>query len=159
MEDFIQLKKDSILRIGIKDAEGKDTGEHLEFDLEDINLPFRLNDCEKQHSENLQELKRKFLVIDKKQDVKGKNLMSANEEAKIKALQEFYKKEEQALDLFLGEGGTRKLLNGRNPYYTMYDDISEMLKPILPKLTDNVHNIENKIKAKYKIDKKEDNVL
>lgn len=159
MEDFIQLKKSNILKIGIKDADGKDTGEHLEFDLEDIDLPFRLNDCEKQHNEDLQELKRKFLVIDKKQDVKGKNsIMSANEEAKIKALQEFYKKEEKALDLFLGDGGTRKLLNGRNPYYTMYDDISEMLKPILPKLTNNAKSIEDRIRSKYS-NKKEENVL
>lgn len=159
MEDFIQLKKSNILKIGIKDAEGKDTGEHLEFDLEDIDLPFKLNDCEKQHREDIAELKRKFLIIDKKQDVKGKNIMSANEEAKIKALKEFYKKEEEALDLFLGKGGTKKLLNGRNPYYTMYDDISEMLKPIMPKLTENAHSIEDKIKAKYKIDNEEDNVL
>ena len=159
MEDFIQLKKDNILRIGIKDAEGNNTGEHLEFDLEDIDLPFRLNDCEKQHNENLQELKRKFVIIDKKQDVKGKNIMSANEEAKLKAMQKFYKKEEQALDLFLGEGGTKKLLNGRKPYYTMYDDISEMLEPIMPKLTENMHSIEDKIKAKYKLNNEEDNVL
>lgn len=159
MEDFIQLKKSNILKIGIKDADGKDTGEHLEFDLEDIDLPFRLNDCEKQHNEDLQELRRKFLVIDKKQDVKGKNsIMSANEEAKIKALQEFYKKEEKALDLFLGDGGTRKLLNGRNPYYTMYDDISEMLEPILPKLTNNAKSIEDRIRSKYS-NKKEENVL
>ena len=38
MVDVIQLKKDSILRIGIKAANGVDTGEHLEFDLEDIEL-------------------------------------------------------------------------------------------------------------------------
>lgn len=158
MEDFIQLKKDNILRIGIRDAQGKDTGEHLEFDLEDIDLPFKLNDCEKQHREDIAELKRKFLIIDKKKDVKGKNIMSANEEAKIKALKEFYKKEEKALDLFLGDGGTRKLLNGRNPYYTMYDDISEMLEPILPKLTNNAKSIEDRIRSKYS-NKKEENVL
>lgn len=159
MEDFIQLKKSNILKIGIKDAEGNDTGEHLEFDLEDIELPFKLSDCDKQHKRNLSELKRKFLVIDKKQDKKGNNLFSANEEAKIKAMKEFYEKEEKALDLFLGEGGTKKLLNGRNPYYTMYDDISQILEPIYPKLELNAHSIEEKIKSKYKTDKKEDNVI
>ena len=34
MKDFIQLKKDNIVRIGIKNYEGIDTGEYLEFDLE-----------------------------------------------------------------------------------------------------------------------------
>ena len=41
-ENFIQLKKDSILKIGIKDNEGNDTGEHLEFDMEDIMKVERL---------------------------------------------------------------------------------------------------------------------
>lgn len=160
IEDFVQIKKSNVLKIGIKDEEGNDTGEHLEFDLEDINLLFKLNDSAKQHDENVKELKRKFAVIDKKKDVKGKILLSANQEAKIKVLKEFYYKEEKALDLFLGENGTKKLLNGRNPYYTMYDDISDMLEPIMPKLTKNAKSIEDKIKSKYKInDDKKDNVL
>ena len=43
MKDYIQLKKDNILKIGIKNAYGKDTGEYLEFDWEDIDLPLRIN--------------------------------------------------------------------------------------------------------------------
>ena len=38
-DNFIQLQEDNILRLEIKDSEGKPTGEHLEFDLEDIELP------------------------------------------------------------------------------------------------------------------------
>ena len=34
--ESIQLKKDNILRIGIKEADGTDTGNVLEFDVEDI---------------------------------------------------------------------------------------------------------------------------
>ena len=49
MTDVIQLKKDNILRIGIKDSNGVDTGVHLEFDLEDIELHLRLNLCDVQH--------------------------------------------------------------------------------------------------------------
>jgi hypothetical protein len=52
MADFIQLKKDNILRIGIKDTKGNDTGEHLEFDLEDIELPLKLNESEMKHRKN-----------------------------------------------------------------------------------------------------------
>ena len=159
MDNFIQLKKDNIFRVGIRGVDGNETGEHLEFDLEDIELPFRINDCEKMHNENVQKLKAEMIIINKKQDTKGKHLLSANEEAKLKAIREYYKAEEKALDLFLGEGGTRKLLNGRKPYYSMYDDISEMLEPIMPKLTERVTSIEDKIKEKYKINKDEDNVL
>lgn len=156
MEDFIQLKKNNILKIGIKDSDGKDTGNFLEFDLEDIELGLKLNQCQKKHNENVQNVKRQFIIIDKKQDKKGKQLLSWKEEEKIKVLKQFYKDEADALDLFLGKGGTKKLLNGRNPYWTMYDDINEMLKPILPKLKLSMDGVVDKIKAKYKSTGKED---
>ena len=158
MADFIQLKKDNILRIGIKDIEGNDTGEHLEFDMEDIELPLRLNECEARHRKNLEFLKMQFVIIDKKEDKKGKFILSWKEEEKLKVLQEFYKREMEALDLFLGENGTNKLLNGRKPYYSMYEDINDMLVPILPKLKLRADDIANKIKEKYS-NKKETDVL
>ena len=149
MENFIQLKKDNILRIGIKTADGKDTGEHLEFDMEDVELQLRLNECEAQHRKNINDLKMKTLLIDKKEDKKGKKILSWKEEEKIKLFKEFYEKEMESLDLFLGKGGTAKLLNGRKPYYSMYEDISEMLKPILPLLQKSTDDIINKVKEKY----------
>jgi hypothetical protein len=159
MADFIQIKKDNILRIGIKDINGNDTGEHLEFDLEDIEMPLRLNECEARHRRNLEFLRNQFIIIDKKEDKKGKFILSWKEEEKLKVLQEFYKKEMEALDLFLGQGGTKKLLNGRKPYYSMYEDISEMLEPILPKLKLRADDIANKIKEKYSNKATEKNVL
>ena len=155
--ESIQLKKDNILRIGIKEADGTDTGNVLEFDVEDIELPIRLQECIETHKRNIQDLRAQYIMIDKKQDKKGKKVMSANEEAKIKAMQEFYKKEMKALDMFLGEGGTNKLLNGRKPYFTMFDDINEYLEPIVPLIKERAGSIEDKIKAKYA--KKESDVL
>ena len=159
MADFIQLKKDNILRIGIKDIEGNDTGEHLEFDMEDIELPLRLNECEAKHRKNLEFLKMQFVIIDKKEDKKGKFILTWKEEEKLKVLQEFYKREMEALDLFLGKNGTNKLLNGRKPYYSMYEDINDMLVPILPKLKLKADDIANKIKEKYSNKATEKNVL
>lgn len=159
-ENFIQLKKDSILRIGIKDNDGNDTGEHLEFDMEDINLALRLNECDEKHKKNLEFLRNQFIIIDKKEDKKGKKILSWKEEEKLKVLQEFYKREMEALDLFLGENGTKKLLNGRNPYYSMYEDINDMLKPILPKLKLRADDIAKKIKDKYSnVNNQDKNVL
>ena len=159
-ENFIQLKKDSILRIGIKDIDGNDTGEHLEFDMEDINLALRLNECDEKHRKNLEFLRNQFIIIDKKEDKKGKKILSWKEEEKLKVLQDFYKREMEALDLFLGENGTKKLLNGRNPYYSMYEDISEILEPIMPKLKLRADDIAKKIKDKYRdVNNQEKNVL
>lgn len=159
MADFIQLKKDNIIRIGIQDYNGNDTGNHLEFDLEDIELPLKYQTCIEKHKDNVKYLKMQMVIIDKKQDKKGKKLLSSNEEEKIKLVKEFYKREMEALDLFLGEGGTAKLLNGRNPYYSMYDDINEMLEPILPIIEKGFGKIEDKIKNKYKVDNEESGIL
>ena len=56
-ENFIQIKKSNIVKIGIKDENGVDTGEHLEFDMESVDLPLRLNQCEAQHRKNLETLR------------------------------------------------------------------------------------------------------
>lgn len=157
MENYVQLKKDNIKRIGIKDAKGNDTGNYLEFDMEDVEYPLKLQECEELHKKNVSYVRNQFLIIDKKQDHKGRKILSSNQEEKIKILTEFYKREMNALDLFLGEGGTAKLLNGRKPYYSMYDDISEIIKPILPLLKQTSENIADKIKQKYSA--KKDDVL
>ena len=90
-----------------------------------------------------------IMVIDKKQDKKGKQMLSWKEEEKIKAYKDFYNKEMKALDLFLGEGGTLKLLNGRKPYYSMYEDIGEIIEPIMPLIKQRTDNIISNIKEKY----------
>lgn len=160
MENFIKLKKDDIIRVGIKDYNGNDTGNFLEFDLEDIDLPLNYQRCEEMHRKNLRNLKQQFIIVEKKEDHSGKKLLSSKEEEKIKIVKEFYLKEAEALDLFLGKGGTKKILNGRKPYFTMYDDINEYLKTILPILEKGFNRIEDKIKNKYsKQSIDEDNVL
>ena len=130
-----------------KDDEGKPTGEFLEFDMDDIELPLRLSKCEYLHRKNMIDLRNKFIIIDKKQDRKGEFLISFNEEEKIKALKEYYSKEEEALDLFLGKNGCKKMLSGRKPYYSMYEDIEKALEPILPifkKVSDNINELVEK---------------
>lgn len=146
---FIQIKKENVIKIGIKDETGNPTGQYLEFDMDDIELPLKLSQCEYLHNKNMRELNNKLVIIKKRQDVKGKFLISKNEEESIKAFREYYKKEEEALDLFLGNGGTKKLLNGRHPYYNMYDDFGEMLEPILPLFKNTADNINALVKEKY----------
>lgn len=159
MENFIQLKKSNVLKIGIKDANGVDTGEWLEFDMDDIELPLRLNKCSVEHRKNVDYAKMQFVIIDKKEDKKGKYLLSWKEEEKIKVLNEFFEKEMKVMDTFLGEGGCKKMLNGRKPYYEMFDDIYESLKPIFPLLEKNVKGINDKVREKYKTLENEGNIL
>lgn len=153
--DYIQLREDSIFRLGIRDKDGNpkvdENGKEicLEFDLEDIEAPLKYSKCEAMIRKARQDLKLRFAVIDKKQDVKGKNLLSANEEEKIKYMNEYYKISEEAMDLFLGKGGTQKVFGNRR-YWTMWDDLDEMLQPFLPKMKVNLDKITDKVKSKYK---------
>ena len=148
--NFIQLNRDNILRLGIRTVDGEDTGNYLEFDLEDIELPLKYQDLLEQDKKNKERLKNQMLIIDKRQDVKGKKLLSKNEEDKLKALNEFFKKEEEIYDMFLGKGGVQKLLNGKKLGWTSFQEIDEIVdKQIAPYLDLNMASITEKVKEKY----------
>lgn len=149
-DNFIQLSKGNVLKLEIKTIEGKETGEFLEFDLEDIELPLRYQELLEKDKKNKENLRNQFLIIDKRQDVKGKKLFSRNEEDKIKALNEFFKKEVEIYNMFLGERGVEKLLNGRKLGWTTLDEIDKIIKEqIEPHLNLTMDSITNKIKEKY----------
>ena len=157
--EYIKLKeRKDIFRLGIIDEDGNIVKDNkgkevcLEFDLGDIELPLKYNKCLKLIEEAKRNLKAQYIIIDKKQDHKGKTIgLSANDEARAKAVKEFYKKMEIAMDLFLGEGGTKKYLNGRKPYWEMFDDISEAIEPYKGKMQLKVTDMTKRIKEKYKV--------
>lgn len=156
--EYIKLKeRKDILKLGFQDENGKIIKDennkevYIEFDLGDIELPLKYNKCVNQIEQARKNLKTQFIIIDKKQDHKGKQLLSSNEVEKVKATKQFYKDMEVAMDLFLGQGGTRKFLNGKNPYWEMWDDIDEILKPHYDKLKLTINDMTDRIKNKYKV--------
>jgi hypothetical protein len=150
-DNFIKLNRSDILRLGIMTEDGKDTGEVLEFDLEDIELPLRYQELLEKDKKNKENLRNQMIIIDKRQDVKGKKLMSKNEEDKLKALNDFFKKEIEIYNLFLGENGVQKLLNGRRIGWSSLEEIDEIIvKQIAPHLDLSMTKISDKIKQKYK---------
>lgn len=170
LDNSIQLENENIYRVfiytkEIKDTEGnvivekKPTGEYLEFDLEDIELPFIYQNILEKLKSSRKKIKNQFIIIDKKQDHKGKKLLSSNEEAKLKALNDFYKEQTEIYNMFLGENGVQKLLNGRKLRWTTLDEIDEIIeKQIAPKLDITLDDITKKIKKKYSTTK-ENNIL
>jgi hypothetical protein len=149
-ENYIQLNKDNLLRLKIVTSEGKETGEVLEFDLEDIELPLRYQELVEKDKKNKENLRNQMLIIDKRQDVKGKKILSKNEEDKIKALNEFFNKEIEVYNMFLGENGVQKLLNGRKVGWTTLKEIDDIIEnQITPYIDIKMENITNKVKEKY----------
>lgn len=156
-ENFVQLNKNDVLRLKIRTEDGKETGEELVFDLEDIELPLIYQDMLEGLKKNVKNLQNQLLIIDKRQDVQGKKLMSKNEEDKIKAFNGFYKEQERLYNMFLGENGVKKLLNGRKLGWTSLQEIDEIIeKQIMPYIEIDMDNISKKIKEKYKADTQND---
>ena len=158
-DNEIQLKENKdILRLRIRDVDGNDTGNYLEFDLEDIELPLRYQEIIEEDKKNRAYLKNQFAIIEKKQDHKGKKLLSSNEEEKIKAMMEFYKKEVKIYNMFLGENGVEKLLNGRKLSWGTLDEIDEIIEQVIvPKLKVSSESIKSKLMKKYET--KRDDVI
>ena len=159
-DNSIQFKRDNVLKLKLKNEMGEDTGEYLEFDLEDIELPLRYQQALEEHKKNYNSLKNQLLIISKKEDHSGKKLLSSNQEASLIALSEFYKKEIKIMDLFLGDGKTQMILDKvmrRKPYLTMFNDIMESIEEVSNLFNVGYSSIEDKIKEKYS--KVEDNIL
>ena len=149
-DNTIKLNKSDLLKLKIVTNEGEDTGEYLEFDLEDIGLLLRYQELLEKDKKNRDHLRNELLIIDKRQDVKGKKLLSKNEEDKIRAINDFFKSETEVYNMFLGERGVEKLLNGRKLGWTSLQEIDEIItKQITPYLDNNMNNIAEKIKKKY----------
>jgi len=158
-DNIIKLNKDNRLRLRIQTSEGVDTGEVLEFDLEDINLFLRYQELIEKDKKNRENLKNQMYIIDKRQDVKGKKLLSKNEEDRIRVLNTFFNKEIEVYNMFLGENGVQKLLNGRNIGWTTLQEIDEIIEnQITPHLTNIMENYIDNMKKKYGKLAKENNV-
>lgn len=150
MDHTIKLNKSDVLTLKIQTEDGKDTGEYLEFDLADIELPLRYQELIEKDKKNKENLKNQMIIIDKREDVKGKKLLSKNEEDKIRALKDFFVKEVEVYNMFLGPKGVEKLLNGRKFTWTTLQEIDEIIeKQIAPYLDISMDNITQKVKEKY----------
>ena len=149
-DNFIQLKKRNTLKLGIRNEDGEDTGNFLEFDLQDIELPLKYQEMLEKDKKNKEWAQKQITIIDKRQDVSGKKMLSKNEEDRIKILNEFFKKEVEIYNIFLGDKGVEKLLNGQALGWTSLSLIDEYIeKQILPYLDMDMKRISDLVKEKY----------
>ena len=155
-ENTIKLSKNNLLRLKITTDKGEDTGNYLEFDLEDIGLSLRYQDMLERDNKNKDWLQKEFIIINKREDVKGKKLLSKNEEDKLKAINKFFKEEVEIYNMFLGDNGVQKLLNGKSLGWTSLAEIDDIItNQILPYFEKSIKDIEDKVMEKYGTNKKE----
>lgn len=156
---MIKLKKDNVLREPLYDEKGELTSFEFVFDMEDIELPLRIDQAYYEHKKNLQSIKNQIRIIDKKEDRKNDGILTWKERQKLLAYKEYYERDIKAMDMIIGEGKTMEFLKAvrRKPYYSMFDDICDLLEPLMPKLKSITEDITEKIKEKY--DKKEEDTL
>lgn len=128
-----------------------------EFDIQDIELVETWTDIVEQHSKNEIWHRNQLVIIKKRKDVKGKYSDSKNTEDILEAYKEFSRKEIANLNRFLGENGVEKFLNGRKPYYEMFNDISNAIEQVLPYFEKAIEEFKKDIKEKYKT--KEEDIL
>lgn len=158
MEKCIKLQDDdSILRLSIYTSDGKDTGEFLEFNLEDIELPIKYQELQDRDKKNRNNLQDRLHLIDKKEDVDEGKILTRNEREKIIAIQDFLKEEVKIYNIFLGENGVEKLLNGKSLQWDTLQKIDKIIEEqILPHLDIKMESINEKIKKKYATNEEEE---
>lgn len=151
MDNTIKLTKDDRLVLEIETDEGIKTGESLVFDLEDIELPLKYQKMIEEEKKNRNWLKNQEIIISKKQETPKKGtFMTSKELEKIKVLNSFFNKEIEIYNMFLGENGVQKLLNGRKMGWTRLREIDKVIETyIVPKLKIKKDTIINKIETLY----------
>ena len=160
MKDYtIQLEDKNTITFKIYNSEGKDTGEVLKFNLDDVELPLKIQEIQEKIRKSRINLSNQAKLIQSRPDKRGKKLMSANEEATMKLARDFFKEQAEIYNQFLGKDGVKKLLCGAPLGWTTLNKIDKIIeKKIIPELDTSMENIMNKIKEIYK-EVSDENVL
>ena len=159
MKSIKITERNSILKFGLIDENNNPTGEYLEFDTEDIEIPIRLNESIERHKKNLRWLKTAIDLVEKEPNYTGKKLLTSHQEKELRIINDFYKKEMEAFDYAFGKDTSKKLLNGRKPYFTMFDDFTKMLEPVMNQIGMGYKKVKEKIVEKYSNINKGDDVI
>lgn len=140
------------IRVRNKDTyiiEVNDNGDTIEFDITDIELPFRLERAQKKAQEARKWLKAQQVIISKKQDTAKKgDIMTTRERATLEAYRECFKKMRAAIDEFAGPGASDKIFGDKN-YLEMFNDFMEEMQPHFDRMELKGIDIRKKIEEKY----------
>ena len=145
-EKYIQLEKNKILKIGIKDEKGNPTGEHLEFDLEDIDSRLKFQNMIKKVDFIKKNFERKNLMIQQKKNRNGQ----VNDDEEYRLVRDTFYELEKVYNTFLGKNGVRKILGTKNLQWTSIAKINKIIdKDIKPLLQENAVDVAERIRTMF----------
>ena len=137
--------------------EVNDNGETISFDISDTGLATKMVRTFDKINDLIDEYQEKAKEIDKRPDepfkkafIDGeeKTLITKNQYDGAAMIDELYSKARGQLDLFLGDGACQKIFGNHN-YYSMFEDLTDQLKPHFEKMGINAENLKAKVVNKY----------
>lgn len=158
-EKTLTLKnKTNVLTIKINRENGEYTGNDLVFNLKDIELVGRYDEMFSKLKKNDEWFNNQKIIINKQQDFQNKDdFLTNNQKRLYEANKEYLKRQMSAFNLFLGDNGVEKLLDGGSFDIDSIMIIKEYIeKQIMPYLNVTKDNITKEIKEKYKVDTQEE---
>lgn len=140
------------IRVKSKDAyiiEVNDNGDTIEFDITDIELPFKLERAKQKAADATKWLKGQQVIIAKKQDTAKKgDFMTVKERATLEAYRECFKRMREAVDEFAGAGASDKIFGDKN-FLEMFNVFMEQMEPHFDKMQLKGVDIRKRIEEKY----------
>ena len=140
------------IRVRNKDTykiEVNDAGDIIEFDLTDIELPFKFERSKDMVMEAEKYLKGQLVIAGKKQNTAKKGeIMTSKEKATLEAYREFFRRMRAAIDTFAGAGASQKIFGDQN-YLGMFNDFMEQMQPHYEKMQLKGMDIRKRIEEKY----------
>lgn len=143
--ESIRIKSESLYEIEVND-----NGDVITFDLDDIELPLKIDKCIRKLKNLALEITKKEKEIHNRPDFKENedDLMTVNERELAEIVYDTYVKSRAIMDELLGDGACQKIFGNAN-YSTMFDDLLEALEPHFTKMKAKQENVKDRIKAKY----------
>ena len=139
----IRVKKNNEYIIEVNEQ-----GDTISFNIEDPELPLKLDRAMEKINHIQQVFKEKEVILQKQKDEKRDSLLSKNEKAQAELASQMFNEMRDAVDQFLGVNACHKIFGTTN-YISMFDDLFEQLQPHFEKMNLNAKKFAESIQTKY----------
>lgn len=139
----LRVKFDNLYTIEVNDK-----GETIEFNLEDVELPLKMQYALEKIEKIKQYTEAQEMIISKQSDAQPKYGLSKNKKARLELYTKAFKDMRAAMDEFLGKDGCQKIFGDRNSF-SMFDKLFEQLEPHIKKMGIENDAVIKSIEKKY----------